>query len=109
MRLSGQDYVPLSRLVISDSTHVTVKFQPNSSSDNVFDAIQIQSDSDFFYRWDEVSTDSIAILDDFILPANDIHFFAVPAKLATRQGTIYLHFKQVVKENKKFMRIAKVR
>ena len=64
--------------------------------------IGVHSDSAVYFRFDNLTTDTIAALDDLRIPADTLTFIKVPKAVGS---TIQVHFKQITSVATKFLRI----
>ena len=103
------DYESQTALDISGQTHVTIKYDLSDSINNSFRGVIIQSGSDVYFRWDNSENDTIDTPNDLIVYANSTFEINVPIKLASKSGSIYLHFKQIKSVGGKKIRWVKIR
>ena len=85
-----------TKLTIGDAAHA-------SSDVSSVSQIGVHSDSAVYFRFDNLTSDTISTTDDLKIPADTLTFIKVPRGVA--KSTIHVHFKQVTSAASKFLRI----
>ena len=94
---------------VSDALNISSAAHALKTLDASTNSILIYSDSDVYVRFDRLTSDTISVSNDVILPAQTLMSIRVPNGLkASADTAITVHFKQVTSAGTKTLRLVEV-